>query len=81
MEKCILCPTSHHFQFLKKEVGKYAKNVILKEVQKISKNPSAVHDSIIYFPKQILVHENWKKQVGDISQVNLHNMQKSNHGN
>ena len=74
MEKCILYPTRHHFQFLKKEVGKYAKNVILKEIPKILKIPSAVHNSIIYFSKQILVHENPKRQVGDISQVNMHNM-------
>ena len=74
MEKCILYPTNHHFQFLEKEVSMYAKNVILKEIPKILKNPSAVHDSTVYFPKQILVHRNCKRQVGDISQVNLHHM-------
>jgi len=47
---------NHHFQFLKKEVGRHAKNVVLKETQKILKNQFAVHDSIFSFSEQFLSH-------------------------
>ena len=38
-----------HSPFLKKEAGKYARNVAMSEIQKNSKNPFAVHDRIFYF--------------------------------
>lgn len=47
---------NHHFQFLKREVGRHAKSVVLKETQKISKNQFAVHNSISYFSEQFLNH-------------------------
>ncbi|AFS80635.1 hypothetical protein NKOR_03705 [Candidatus Nitrosopumilus koreensis AR1] len=37
------------FSLLKKEVGKCAKNVILKEIPKILKNQFAVHNSTKFF--------------------------------
>ncbi len=54
-EKCILYVMNQHFPFSKKEVGKHAKNATLREIQKISKNPFAVHDSIFHFSKQFLI--------------------------
>jgi hypothetical protein len=35
----------HLSQYLKKEAGRYARSVILKGIQKISKNPFVVYDS------------------------------------
>ena len=45
---------SQYLQFLRQEVGKYVKNVILKEILKILKNPSVVHDSIFHFLSNFL---------------------------
>jgi len=54
VEKCILYVMNQHSPSSKKEVGRFAKNAILKEIQKILKNPFAVPDSIISFSKQFL---------------------------
>lgn len=54
-EKCIRSLTNHHSQFSRKEVGKHVKNVILKETQKTLKKPFAVHNSIFYFSKRMLI--------------------------
>jgi len=45
----------HHSQSSQKEVGKAAKNVILREIPKNSKKPFAVHNSIFYFSKGFLI--------------------------
>jgi len=45
----------HHSQSSKKEVGKDAKNVILREIPKNSKKPFAVHNSIFHFSKGFLI--------------------------
>ena len=44
--KCTQLDMKQHFQFLKKDAGKYAKNVILREMLKILKNLSVVHNGI-----------------------------------
>jgi len=53
-EKHILYLTSQHFPSLRKEAGKYAKNVTLREIQKNLKNSFAVHKTIFNFSKQFL---------------------------
>lgn len=53
-EKCIPYAMNQHLPSLEKEAGKFAKNAILKEIQKTLKNPSAVPDSSFYFSKQFL---------------------------
>jgi len=45
---------NQHLPSLEKEAGKFVKNVILKEIQKILKNPFVVLDSMFYFSKQFL---------------------------
>jgi hypothetical protein len=54
VERCILYLTSQHFPSLRKETGKYAKNVTLGEIQKNLKNLFATHEAIFNFSKQFL---------------------------
>jgi len=60
-EKCIQSLTSHHSQSSKKEAGKHAKNAILREIQKNSRKPFAVHNSIFHFSKGFLIETNQVK--------------------
>jgi len=52
---------SHHSQSSKKEAGKHAKNAILREIQKNSRKPFAVHNSIFHFSKGFLIETNQVK--------------------
>jgi len=45
---------SQHFPSLRKEDGKYAKNLTLREIQKNLKNLFASHETIFNFSKQFL---------------------------
>jgi len=65
---------SQYLQFLRQEVGKYVKSVILREILKILKNPFAVYDRIFYFSKQFLSHFRHKNRIEDISQINMYHM-------
>jgi len=64
----------HHFQFLKKESGMYAKNVILKEILKILRNQFAVHDTMFYLSKQFLSQFAHKKSIENIPQIDMRYM-------
>jgi len=46
--------TSQHFSSLRKESGKYAKNITLREIQKDLKDLFARHETIFNFSKQFL---------------------------
>lgn len=50
-----------------KEVGKCVKNVILNEIQKISKNQYVVRDNTHSFSKQFLMHRIIKNRFENIS--------------
>lgn len=65
---------NQHSPYLRREAGKYAKNVTLREIQKILKKLFAVYDSIFYFSKQFLSQVKDKTQVESIPQINMYYM-------
>ena len=56
-----------HSPFLKKEAGRYVRNAVMREIQKNSKNPFAVHNSIFHFSKQFLIQNKQRKWIESIS--------------